>query len=245
MVLELLSALPLRPEPRPVLPDRRQPRQRRQRELRRPRPARRQLLPRPPLRPGGRGRVGVADPGLFYRFQVGADLEFICIDTSIAQRHGRRALLRRPRRTAAGSRTCSQDRARAGGSRSPTIRRTAPGRSTRTPPAWSSGSCRCSSGRRPARAQRARAQLPARRRQRDPLRRERSGRASCGPRRRSASTPPAHAHGRRRATSCSRVPTTSGIRIHPVADVDEGGALVPIELVDPAGRPMPPSIEIA
>ena len=34
------------------------------------------------------------------------------------------------------------------------------------------------------------------------------------------------------------------IRIHPVADVDESGALVPIELVDPAGRPMPPSIEI-
>jgi hypothetical protein len=35
-----------------------------------------------------------------------------------------------------------------------------------------------------------------------------------------------------------------GIRIVPVADVDESGALVPIELMDPAGRPVPPTIEI-
>ena len=84
VVLELLSAVPLRPQSRPVLPDRRKSRRRGQRELRRPRPAGRQPLPRARFRPAVETGSASSGPGLFYRFRVGADLEFICIDTSIA-----------------------------------------------------------------------------------------------------------------------------------------------------------------
>jgi tartrate-resistant acid phosphatase type 5 len=37
------------------------------------------------FRPGVEAGSASLDPGLFYRFQVGADLEFVCIDTSIAE----------------------------------------------------------------------------------------------------------------------------------------------------------------
>jgi tartrate-resistant acid phosphatase type 5 len=84
VVFELLRALPVRRQPRALLPNRRQPR-----------PAdsessddRDQLADnlyldqrfRPEVEPDS-ASLG---PGLVYRFGVGATLEFICIDTSIA-----------------------------------------------------------------------------------------------------------------------------------------------------------------
>ena len=82
----------------------------------------------------GSGRASI-DPGLFYRFGYGADVEFVCIDTSLAQelpvghyfedpKHREWLEQALPSHPSAG---------RGGASRSPTTRPTAPGRTTRTP----------------------------------------------------------------------------------------------------------------
>ena len=87
------------------------------------------------------------DPGLYYRFQFGADLELVAIDTTEASEEQadhyyelpqHRDFLEEP-----SPRPRSVPPIRGGGSRSPTTRRTAPVRTTATTPACSSTSCRC------------------------------------------------------------------------------------------------------
>ena len=96
--------------------------------------------------PGG-DAVGVSEPGLFYRFHVGPNIEFICIDTSIATDMDVEHYFDDPAHSRwvkdvlAGPGARWRDSPR-------TIRRTARARNTRTPPAWLSGSCR--SSKRPA-----------------------------------------------------------------------------------------------
>ena len=113
-------------------------------------------------------------PGLFYRFQVGANLEFICIDTSIATGMDVEHYFDDPAHSRWVEETL-RGTAHAGGSRSRTIRRSAPGRSTQHDGHGGAAGAAVPGGRRPARAQRARAQLPVRGRRRHPLRGERRG----------------------------------------------------------------------
>ena len=142
------------------------------------------------------------DPGLFYRFQVGADLEFICIDTSIASDLDVEHYFDDPS-TATGSRTCSAAGARwripfshhppfCAGPEHPNTA----GMVERLVPLFEQR-------RLAARAQRPRAQLPARRRRRHPLLRQRRGRQAADRAAARTSRPPVRAPGPRRATSCS------------------------------------------
>ena len=83
----------------------------------------------------GRASFG---PGLFYRFRYGADIEFVCIDTSKESFFRGHRLFEFPkhwafRRGVVSRRTPA---ARCGAFRSPTIRRTAPARSITTPGRW-------------------------------------------------------------------------------------------------------------
>jgi tartrate-resistant acid phosphatase type 5 len=86
-------------------------------------------------------------PGLFYRFQVGANLEFISIDTSIASGMDVEHYFDDP-----GHRRWVEETLRGDGARwrvpFSLTRRSAPGRSTPTRREWWSGWCRCST--RPA-----------------------------------------------------------------------------------------------
>ena len=243
VVLELLRAVSVRPQPRPVLPDRRQPRRRRQRELGRSRPARRQPLPRPSLPPEVEAGSASLGPGLFYRFQVGANVEFICIDTSIAtgmdvehyfddpgaQPVGRGDAAR-GRRTLADPVLAPSAVLRGAGAH----QHDGDGGAARTA---------VPGGGRPPRAQRARAQLPARGRRRHPLRGERRGRKL-------RPEPPRHFEqaGTRAWAAAGHFllahADERGVVVHPLAGVGEDGSLEPIELVDRDGRPTEPIIEI-
>ena len=78
-----LPALPLHHQPHSRLSRHRQPRRRRDRGQRRPRPGRWTTSTSPSASPARR-RPGAprSSPGLFYRFRYGSEIEFVCIDTS-------------------------------------------------------------------------------------------------------------------------------------------------------------------
>ena len=114
----------------------------------------------PARRRPGRASFG---PGLFYRFRYGSDIEFVCIDTSKESFFKGHRLFELPKHWAFVDGVVPGDagRRRCGGSRSRTIRRTAPDRSITTRKAMARLSSAVRSRRREGDVQRARAQLPA------------------------------------------------------------------------------------
>ena len=147
LVLELLPALPLRAQSGPVLPDGRQPRRGRQRELGRSRPTGGQPLSRRTAsvrrsKPGPR-RSG-RDCSTASR---SARTSSSSVSTPRSPPAWTSSTTSTTRSTAAGSRRSLTVLALAGGSRSHTTRRSAPGLSTPTRPAWLSASSRYSSAR--------------------------------------------------------------------------------------------------
>jgi tartrate-resistant acid phosphatase type 5 len=92
-------------------------------------------------------RRASVDPGLYYRFSYGADIEFVCIDTTEAEEvDGYRYFFDIPRHRAflEESFPAGEEPAPPGGSRSPTTPRTARARSTTTCSPWRTCWSRCS-----------------------------------------------------------------------------------------------------
>ena len=145
-----------------------------------------------------------SSPGLFYRFRYGADIEFICLDTSKEAFFSRHRLFEFPKHWAflEASFPAAGGAIRCGGFRSATTRRSAPARGITTPTTCAR-CCRCSQRAGVSvDVQRPRAQLPALARRRHRLLRVRAPAASCASARRTGSTRRTPSRGAT-ATSCS------------------------------------------
>ena len=126
------------------------------------------------------GRDVSLDPGLFYRFGYGEDIEFVCIDTTAASAHGQR-LFDHPRHAtfldeafpAPTTSTTARPRWRIPFSHHPAY---CAGPNHPHPGDGGAAGTAVRAGRRPRRTQRARAQLPARGHKRDLLPDHRCGR---------------------------------------------------------------------